>query len=205
VQMDDVVGALLGTCAYPSFSITVSQAGAEGRGVGVSAWSIHYLSEMAVEHRVTPENNHMFTGYAAVDQVIDRLCATLSIAEQPRPRGEVIELTQDVIDTARVMAAAGERRRAAVVLREAGATSPAARSLADALASLDELSQLVALRHTPADPRPLVLRTLTLVRAPSGFWGVVRPHFARDDLYAGPLSGYEARVAITALMTLGAP
>jgi hypothetical protein len=68
LKVDYVVGALLGTCAVPAFSLVVNQADVAN---GTSNWSVHYLANMAVEWRVLADRQHRLTAFPSAEQLVE--------------------------------------------------------------------------------------------------------------------------------------
>ena len=201
MRVDTAVGAVLGTCAFPSFSIVVTRTGLHGS----STWSIHYLAHMAVERRSLADERTVFTGLASVGQVVDRLGTALRVGDQSRPAGELIGMQRSTVEAVRVAAVRGERRQAVELLTGAGVGAESARALAQALGEADEISHLVALRHEVAGQHATPVRGVTLVRGRTGFWGFVQPAADSDESYGAPLSGVEVRALLTAIVALGLP
>jgi len=191
-QLDRVVGALLGTCAFPSLRLILGQSGAAGS----FRWRVDYRAEMAVEHRTTPDGLHVFSGFGSALALVEHLSAVVGATDQPRPDGELVTLTQASIDAARATAASEGPAEAAGLLREAGVAADVARSLAVALCELDAMTHIAALGLDD-------VRGVTLLRASTGFWGFIQPDPEIDELHAAPLAGAEVRALITALVALG--
>jgi hypothetical protein len=201
VQLDEVVGAVLGTCAYPTFSIVVHQASPRGS----TEWSIHYAAEIAVERRRPSDERYVFTAFASAGQLLDRLVSALDVADQPRPEGELIALERAALQSARDAAATGTLRETAEALRDAEVPAESSHSIANVLTSFEEITQLLAFQHSAGNPEPSLLREVLLLRGPSGFWAFVGPVEDSDELYAAPMSGVEVRLLLTALLALAMP
>jgi hypothetical protein len=193
------VGAVLGTCAFASFSLAINQVRIDGS----DSWSVHYRGEMAVARRALADGQHALTAFASAGQVVDHLATALGVRHQTTPEGELIALTQASVEAARRAAASGDRTGAAKALQAAGGFAEATRSLARAFSDMDEITHLVALQHDDED-QPTSIRGVTLLRDGRGFWAFVQPNPASEQLYAAPMSGLDVRALLSALVALGA-
>lgn len=137
VQLDNLVGALLGTCVYPSFIIAVRQTSPRG----TVSWSIHLLGEMAVEQRHLEDERYLFIAYAAAGRVLQRMSSMLNVGEQPRPAGELIALERTVLQAARAAAGGGTLHQSVEALNAGDVPVETSQSIVQLLSSFEEVAE----------------------------------------------------------------
>ncbi len=167
IQMDEVVMALVGTCAVAEFSVVVTSESPEsGRWVHY----FHATQLMAVEHSNPEPGVHVFEALEeGQDGILRRLGEIIHLDQQTAPSAEAVKTTLDVLR--RATEAAQESPEGALqVLLESEIERTTAKSLADSLAQVRRRSAVAAI-HPLREEEPRS-DGFVILEGPDGFWGM---------------------------------
>jgi len=166
VQMEQIVMALVGTCAVPEFSVVLtSEAPDSGRIVHY----FHATPLLAVEHSNPEPGVHLFEALADPSAIVERIEELLQLDHQSAPQAKPIQLTLASLQEA-TQATATDPAKAITILTNAGADKETAMELSNALAHTRRRSVLASVQHLrEANPSS---SGFVLLEGPTGLWGM---------------------------------
>lgn len=151
VGIDQVILALVGSCAVPEFSVLVSAS--FGRSKPQSQF-FHAAQKMAVEHTITEPGLHHFIAWKKPTDFLPRIKIFLRLINQPAAPGSSLQLSPDAFQKASDTAIKSPSE-AAALLQSSGINHQNAENLAVALAGPVSNSSVVVIDFTKSDhPTP---------------------------------------------------
>lgn len=167
VQMEQVVMALVGTCAVPERSVVLT---CEAPDTGRIVHYFHATELLAVEHSNPEPGVHLFEALPDATAIPGRLGELMHLGQQPAPNAEPAHVTEETLQRATQAARDGPEKALAVLL-SVGLEKRTAGELAAALARTRRRSALASVHHlreeTPASDGFVVLE------GPNGLWAMV--------------------------------
>jgi hypothetical protein len=166
VGIDQVILALVGTCAMPEYSVLVSTS--FGRSKQQSQF-FHAAQKMAVEHTITRPGLHHFIALKKTMDFLPRIKIFLRLSNQPAAPGSSIQLSPDTFQKAGDMAIQSQSD-AIALLQTLGIDHQNAERLAVALAGPVSNSSVVAIEFAKSDhPTP---KGMALLEGSKGIWSM---------------------------------
>ncbi|MGC8857008.1 MAG: hypothetical protein ACP5QU_09425 [Anaerolineae bacterium] len=143
IQMDEVVMALVGTCAVPEFSVVLTQ---EAPDTGRVIHYFHATKLLAVEHSNPEPGIHVFEALPDANVILTRLEELMQLAKQGAPSAKPVQTTMSVLQRA-TQAAQRAAREAKTILIEAGMERQTATTLSQTLTHMRRRSAVVAIHN----------------------------------------------------------
>lgn len=171
-QVDEVATALLGTCAFPAYSLVLTVNPPSGLA---EQHFFHHLEGLTVQHSVAEAGIHRFDAVLSADDLDRRLAAPLDISAPHISRSEQITLPEDVLVRAREAAERGGAPAALDALVRGGVSLDCAGELAAALAVPRTSAAVVRLDHRSELEEPV--EGFALLEGKDSLWriGKTRP------------------------------
>jgi hypothetical protein len=144
VGVDQIVLALVGTCAVPELSVLLTASFGGKKQVGQF---YHASQAMAVEHAIVKPGVHRFTAFHAVPDFVPRIVEFFRLSPTSAPTRESISLPQKTYQKAAQIAPT-VTAEAASLLSFIGLKSEVAEALARTLAKPVSNSAIVVIRHS---------------------------------------------------------
>jgi len=195
IQMDQVVMALVGTCAVPEFSVVLTS---EAPDTGRIVHYFHATHLLAVEHSNPEPGVHLFEALTDASAILKRLEALLQIDQQPAPQANPARITFGLLQDA-TQAAAKDPEKATALLTNAGVDKETAKELSNALAHVRRRSALASVQHLrEANPSS---SGFVLLEGPTGFWGMqIDENDAPTKVHIWPQSAKDIRLRLKELI-----
>jgi hypothetical protein len=166
LQMEQVVMALVGTCAVPEFSIVLTS---EAPDTGRIVHYFHATHLLTVEHSNPEPGVHLFEALPETSMIQERLEALAQIDQQPAPQANPTRLAVGILQET-TQAAEKDPQKAAALLTNAGASKETAQELSNALAHVRRRSVFASVQRL-RDAHPSS-SGFVLLEGPTGFWGM---------------------------------
>lgn len=147
IQMDEVVMALVGTCAVPEFSLVLTS---ESPEAGRLVHYFHATQFMAVEHSNPEPGIHVFEALEDKKAIAKRIEAMLQLDKQAVPKAKPFETTLDVLQRA-TQAAMENSGQSLEILVAAGIDKSIAREFNQTLTQVRRRSALAAIHNLRSD------------------------------------------------------
>ena len=166
IQMEQVVMALVGTCAVPEFSVVLTS---EAPDTGRICHYFHATHLLAVEHSNPEAGVHLFEALADAPAIVERLEALLQLDQQTAPNAKPAQVTLAVLQEA-TQTAAKDAEKATALLISAGVEKDTARELGNTLARTRRRSALASVQGLrEANP---FSSGFVLLEGPPGLWAM---------------------------------
>jgi hypothetical protein len=166
IQMEQVVMALVGTCAVPEFSVVLTS---EAPPTGRIVHYFHATQLLAVEHSNPEPGVHLFDALADSSALLERLQELMELDQQPAPKAKPSRVTLTLLQEATQKALQDSKQVAALFLNS-GLDKDTAREFGNTLAQTRRRSALASIHHlrqeTPSSDGFVVLE------GPSGLWAL---------------------------------
>lgn len=166
IQMEQVVMALVGTCAAPEVSVVLScETPERGRFVHY----FHATSLLAVEHTNPEPGIHLFEALEGKQAILKRLEALLALSGQSAPPARPGQITLATLQEATRAAQEGAEK-AQIVLESQGLDAQTAGALGETLARVRRRSALAVI-HGLREKNPRS-DGLVILEGPNGLWAL---------------------------------
>jgi hypothetical protein len=166
IQMDQVVMALVGTCAVPEFSLVLTS---EAPDTGRIVHYFHATHLLAVEHSNPEPGVHLFEALSGAEAIVERIGELMQLADQPAPNAKPAQVPFATLEQVTQLVLE-DPQKAMTTLLNAGMDERTASELINTLGCVRRRSALASVRHlreaTPASDGFIVLE------GPNGLWAM---------------------------------
>lgn len=195
IQMEQVVMALVGTCAVPEFSVVLT---CEAPDTGRLVHYFHATRFMAVEHSNPEAGIHLFESLPGAEAILKRLEELMHLNRQPAPRSAPVKISLELLQRA-TQAASENAANAVPVLLSGGVGEHEAQELGKTLAKVRRRSAVASVRgfrdSSPSSDGFIILES------ENGLWAMqVLGEPSPGEAYLVPQSAAEVRQRLKELL-----
>lgn len=195
IQMEQVVMALVGTCAVPEFSVVLTS---EAPDTGRLVHYFHATQFMAVEHSNPEAGVHLFEALPGAEAILKRLEKLIQLRRQPAPRSAPVRISLELLQRA-TQAASENVENALPIMSSGGVSEHEAQELGKTLAKVRRRSALASVRGF-RDSSPSS-DGFILLEGENGLWAMqVTGEPSSGEAYMVPQSAAQVRQRMKELL-----
>jgi hypothetical protein len=194
IQMDQVVMALVGTCAVPEFSLVLTS---EAPDTGRIVHYFHATHLLAVEHSNPEPGVHLFEALSGAEAIVERIGELMQLADQPAPNAKPAQVPFAALEQVTQLVLE-DQQKAMTTLLNAGMDERTASELINTLGRVRRRSALASVHHlreaTPTSDGFVVLE------GPNGLWAMQIIGEESSTVKLWPISAADVRLRVRELV-----